>query len=434
MPTRVPFSMASDCNMQHWNELFTFRYDAVTLPPSCMYGYSASADRRGGVTSLVERQYTNGNLDRGWMQLLRKLFPAPGEDAKPVALSSFRSDSSNLDMVRAVAVLSVFFAHLHDITVGHQLLLGWHFAQMGVLIFFVHTSMVLMLSLERTKLEGKALFGAFYVRRFFRLYPLSMFCVTVAMVLSRAPDLAHPVRHWKWTEYLFNLTLTTNLTYTDIMVGGLWTLPIEVQMYLTLPFLFLFGRVVPRGVLFLLWAAAIPVALVQLHTTDRLNVLAYAPCFISGVIAWKLSLTVPRRLPGWLWPAGFVATWPFFFLATHENDMYYRWAFCFALGLTIPWFQEIPFRPVKAVAHVVAKYSYGIYLSHIAVMMWSVTLPASTPVRWALFVVLAVISPVAMYHLIEHPLIVVGQKVAGRMFPTPAARQRSLKKEPAIAG
>ena len=58
---------------------------------------------------------------------------------------------------------------------------------MGVLMFFVHTSMVLMLSLERTRLSGRALFGAFYLRRAFRLYPFSMACVISAMLVSRTP-------------------------------------------------------------------------------------------------------------------------------------------------------------------------------------------------------------------------------------------------------
>src|SRR5579862_7304253 len=99
------------------------------------------------------------------MQLAPNSLETPRPAAPATPTSSFRSDSSNLDMIRAMAVLSVFFAHLHDLLAGNHALLGWHLAQMGVLIFFVHTSMVLMLSLERTKLEGKALFGAFYLRR-----------------------------------------------------------------------------------------------------------------------------------------------------------------------------------------------------------------------------------------------------------------------------
>ncbi len=294
--------------------------------------------------------------------------------ASPQGRSSFRSDSGNLDLIRAVAVLSVFFAHLYDINTGGHALLGWHFAQMGVLTFFVHTSLVLMLSMERTKIEGKALFAAFYLRRFFRLYPLSMFCVTVAMFLNRSGYHA-PAYLFTWRDYLSNMALTVNLTYTDTMVGGLWTLPLEVQMYLTLPFLFLLGRVRSAGLLFAIWMASVPLAILQLHVSGRLSVLGYAPCFIAGVIAWKLSLRAPRRFPGWLWPGAFMATWPLFLFATHEHDMYYRWVFCLALGLAIPHFQEIRFRPLSAAAHVVAKYSYGIYLSHVAVISWCFGLP-----------------------------------------------------------
>lgn len=326
--------------------------------------------------------------------------------------SSFHSDSANLDLIRAVAVLSVFFAHLYDISNGGtDSLLGWHLAQIGVLIFFVHTSMVLMLSLERTKDDG--LFAAFYTRRFFRIYPLAIFCVTVAFLVHRSPEMAAPVRHWTWIEYLSNVSLTTNLFYIDNMVGGLWTLPIEVQMYLTLPFLFLLGR--KRGIFLpLLWLASIPLAILQLRTTGRLIVMSYAPCFISGVIAWRLSRDVRRRVPGALWPLGFAACYPLFFVANHDNHMYFRWAFCLALGLAIPWFQEIPFRTVKVGAHYIAKYSYGIYLSHIAVMLWSLSLPVSMAARWTVLSFLAIVCPIAMYHLIEHPLIQVGQRVSRR--------------------
>ena len=154
---------------------------------------------------------------------------------------------------------------------------------MGVLIFLMHTSFVLMLSLERSKVTGKSMFADFYLRRLFRLYPLSVICVTIAMVLHASPDLGATGRHWKWTEYLSNLALTTNLTYSDNMVGGLWTLPLEVQMYVALPFLFLIGRARHWSILALLWVAAIPLAILQLNTSARLNVLGYAPCFIAGV-------------------------------------------------------------------------------------------------------------------------------------------------------
>jgi peptidoglycan/LPS O-acetylase OafA/YrhL len=99
-------------------------------------------------------------------------------------------------------------------------------------------------------------------------------------------------------------------------------------------------------------------------------------------------------------------------MASHGNDIYFRWAFCLALGLAIPLFQEIPFQPLHAVAHVVAKYSYGIYLSHIAILMWVFSLPVSLAARLGVLAVTATLVPVIVYHAIEHPMILIGQKIA----------------------
>lgn len=335
----------------------------------------------------------------------------------PSPRSSFASDSGNLDLIRAVAVLGVMFGHVYTELHGANLLLAWHFAQLGVIIFFVHTSFVLMLSLERTKLEGKRLFGAFYLRRAFRLYPLSMACVTAVMLLGL--DQRFEPRAWTWLEYASNMALTTNLTYSDSMVSGLWTLPIEVQMYVVLPVLFLIGQRHATRWLVAIFALAIPVALIQPHVSGRAEMLGYVPCFLAGVLAWKLSLTSTRRLPGWLWPVGFVATWPVWFLATHAHDMPFRWAYCLGLGLTLPWFSEMPDGWFRRRAHTIAEYSYGIYLTHGAAMVLAFTmLPAPRVVQWLVFAGLAVLLPWLAYRYIERPMIGVGQRVARWVFET----------------
>ena len=75
----------------------------------------------------------------------------------------------NLDVLRAVAVLCVFVDHLADPftnTVGP--FSAWELGRLGVLMFFVHTSTVLMASLSRLQQGGRsgwALAKTFYVRR-----------------------------------------------------------------------------------------------------------------------------------------------------------------------------------------------------------------------------------------------------------------------------
>jgi peptidoglycan/LPS O-acetylase OafA/YrhL len=334
--------------------------------------------------------------------------------------SSLKADNANLDLIRAVAVLCVFFGHLIDIVSGRHLDVTWRFAQMGVLIFFVHTSLVLMLSLERSRLTGSRLFTDFYVRRAFRIYPLAMTCVVLSFV-------SHGFgREWTWRELASNLALTTNLTYTENMVGGLWTLPLEVQMYVVLPVLFVMFRAAPLGFPFLAWITAVCAGIIQPHVSDRLNVLVYSACFMGGVIAWRLSSVFRPRFAGRWWPLAFMATWPVFLFATRDSSMYFAWAFSLVLGLMIPLFAELRSPWLTVPAKIAAKYSYGIYLSHVAVMLTVLELGLPGVQRWALFWIVAATAPVLLFHLIEQPMIQVGRRLAralseGSIGVTPAS-------------
>jgi peptidoglycan/LPS O-acetylase OafA/YrhL len=113
-------------------------------------------------------------------------------------------ESANLDFLRSAAVLLVFGSHYLDIRAG----LGnnnflWHLGQLGVLIFFVHTSLVLMWSLERSYLPGRQLFAPFYVRRILRIYPLSIVCVLFAYCFDARWVPANVLQNLTLTQYLF---------------------------------------------------------------------------------------------------------------------------------------------------------------------------------------------------------------------------------------
>ena len=268
-----------------------------------------------------------------------------------------------------------------------------------------------------------------YLRRFFRLYPLSIACVLVAFVFAVAPSLDAPFRHWTLSELAANLTLTTNLTFKDEMVGGLWTLPLEMQMYIVLPAAFLLCRNRPLLLALGAWLLSIPIAIAEPHISARLSVLAYAPCFLAGVVAWRLSREILRSVPGWLWPLAFVATWAAFLFSSRESLMYFRWAFSLCLGLALPFFAEMPFERLRKFAHVVAKYSYGIYLSHFGIMLFVFRLPIANVWRWIVFVPIMIVTPLLLFHLVEQPLIRVGARVTNRVF-RPTAR---LQAQPAVS-
>ena len=341
------------------------------------------------------------------------------------------AESANLDFIRAVAVLLVFFCHLYLIHVG-TILTRWSTpvraaGQLGVLIFFVHTCLVLMWSLERLGLRGKDLFLSFYVRRIFRLYPLSIACVLFAYFFDA---------RWNHENFWQNITLTQNIFFIHHStippaIEPIWSLPLEVQMYVLLPLLFLLLRNRSLKLLAFIWVLCVGASFLQPYLGIRAAILMFAPCFFGGIIAWRMIRAgITSQLPGWLWPvatAVLAMTW----VVVPQTYRALQFAiFGLTLGAAVPLFKEMPWNSINKATKIVARYSYGIYLSHFAIEIFvfsdpyhpSFKLFAPLAVRirehggrlghWGVFIGLAVLTPLALYHLIEAPGIKLGKKVA----------------------
>ncbi|MBV9181530.1 MAG: acyltransferase [Acidobacteria bacterium] len=335
----------------------------------------------------------------------------------------------NLDLLRAVAVLLVLLSHLVSYfdygEIGRWKLNG--VGAVGVYFFFVHTCFVLMLSLERQwKGQGALqLFGAFMIRRIFRIYPLSIAAV-LFVVAFRLPQAQLSIRHFSALSP--NLpTITSNLLLVQgagrSVLGVMWSLPYEMAMYWFLPWLFLWlylDKSLWR--ISLVWLLSVLAALVFLvhwgwPTQDYF--VPYIPCFLSGVVGYQLWRIHPGRVPGIIWPAVVIGVIPLFI---YQQSLLadYRlkaWLVCLLLGLAIPCFAQLTHPWLRKPAHLIAKYSYGVYLTHcfcmwICLERWHGVVPRI--VRLGLFPVLLAGLPLIFYHLLEEPLILVGRRVSSR--------------------
>ncbi len=324
------------------------------------------------------------------------------------------------------------------VAVSHLLLytgyegLGGFSGVTGVCLFFVHTSLVLMGSLERDPHVGR-----FYVRRIFRIYPLWLVVLGLSLALTiptspvYAPAFRAYVPHLR--EGVENALLIINITGHANVVGASWSLPIEMQMYLLLPMLFALVRMFRT-----VWPLLVIDGFVMLYDKYTLppswgTLPMCIPFFLPGVMAYVLyGRTRLRRLPSWLFPVFLLLL----IASNHWGGTFRRsWLVCLALGLGLPLFDQIESPLVRRVSALVARYSYGIYLTH----LWAICLGVHTlagrpiPVRVGVFAAALVGLPVVFYHAVERPCVRLGSRMAAKLErgPEPRADERMMRMEPA---
>src|SRR5271157_2339629 len=152
------------------------------------------------------------------------------------------NDLRNLDVLRAFAVLAVAGCHLYQYCgVSPRFAeFDFNFGTGGVLFFFVHTSLVLLLSMQRMTTNN--LTWSFYIRRAFRIYPLCWVCIALVLATGLTNTVPDQFAQIGGRGALVNLLLIQNIIRYPNVEMPLWSLPWEVQMYLFLPAFFLFFK------------------------------------------------------------------------------------------------------------------------------------------------------------------------------------------------
>jgi peptidoglycan/LPS O-acetylase OafA/YrhL len=356
---------------------------------------------------------------------------------------------SRLDFLRACAVLCVVASHLWF----DQLPVA-RFGRFGVLLFFVHTSLVLMFSLERQVAANgnHRLWSIFMVRRVFRLYPLAV-VVLLGVYFLRIPAYVigngqvhdfHPDQ----LGFVFNLLLVQEVFVSNAffgsMMGVLWTLPVEMQMYLFLPLMYLvMRRLTDVRVLLLLWfvsalgAYGVPAVLDRVTGNGKLvefgwgwiafpRVVEFGPYFLGGVLAYALWRRWTTSVPFWAF-ASYLAFIAGTYLALLEigvpGRLFFAWSVLsigLGLGLLLPRVREPSSAPLRKVCATIATYSYGIYLTHVPCIWFGFDVLDNMPtvVQWAAFIGSLAAVCWALHRFVEQPGVGFGQRLARRLADT----------------
>jgi peptidoglycan/LPS O-acetylase OafA/YrhL len=230
-----------------------------------------------------------------------------------------------------------------------------------------------------------------------------------------------------------NLFLTQNLTQSGSLISVLWSLPYEIQMYAILPLLFMWALHFPSlSATAGAWSMAVAVAAAEYilrarNTSPDFLIARYFPCFLAGVFAWRLiqvrrpslpgrawvvfllALVVVYRVVGFLRPHGMGA-----FGSRHCFNILSDWLFCAAAGLAVPFFLQVHNACLKSISKQIARYSYGIYVSHCPALWLCLVRfrTGSAIVSAALAVLLTALVAVLLYHCLEDPGIRLGKRLA----------------------
>jgi peptidoglycan/LPS O-acetylase OafA/YrhL len=253
----------------------------------------------------------------------------------------------------------------------------------------------------------------------------------VVVVLFRIPaapmtsGIYQPVTN---IEVISNVLLIQNIVGVRSLCSPMWSLPFEIQMYMVLPLAFRMASL-RRAVA---WLSALIVAfsmlvLIVQHATGVSSILEYVPCFLCGVLAYRLRHLRPF-LPSALWPF-FVMLW----MALRGRGIIHdlssgpmrgpvsAWIATVLLGVSIYCFHDSTNRFWNAAMAMIARYSYGIYLGHVPVM-WLVfyVLPVhNLIVSTLLWLAGTAAAAVVAYHLLEEPMINAGRAISTRLLPKP---------------
>jgi len=145
---------------------------------------------------------------------------------------------NNFDLLRILAATQV--AIIHAITLlkipynGFSNLLTLF---PGVPIFFVISGFLVAESLERNELR------TFFVARALRIYPALWACLIVSIIFAGVSGVSFPPSEfWPWLVAQVTFVQFYNPDFlrhfgVGVLNGSLWTIPVELQFYLTLPLL-----------------------------------------------------------------------------------------------------------------------------------------------------------------------------------------------------
>jgi peptidoglycan/LPS O-acetylase OafA/YrhL len=304
----------------------------------------------------------------------------------------------------------------------------------GVILFFLLSGFCISLpyvGINSRKLELKE----YSIRRFFRIYPPYLCAIILTFVIELVLSQIHKWHITSFTTYLANLLMVQNYTTGVLQIdGALWTLPIEMELYIAFPIvLFLLLRWGPKVLISFTGIVSLTILIIFLNGVHWLesNFAMYWLVWSAGAVLAKYYAAGTLKMPSkWIIISGIISLIIAVVaqsrgIPSTNLDLLYGYFYLTLLwyGLVTEhiWAAHVPELIVKVLT-ILGTCSYSLYLIHKPIfrlfgVIWSGYF-GSKPVNFLIptaFALLVVCIAWGFYNLIEAPSHKLAKKIANRI-------------------
>jgi peptidoglycan/LPS O-acetylase OafA/YrhL len=372
-----------------------------------------------GYGAAAAKKSTAGCYDSAMLNVLKPFYAKPGRD-------------NNFDILRVLAASLVIWGHGWELTktlgepviaLSGAALAG---APLGVWIFFFISGYLVSESFQTRSLL------TFIEARFLRIYPAFLasliFGVLIGACVSTLP-LAEYWRHEQTWRYIYRSLLTdiqfnlpgvyATLPFANGINGALWTIPIEMMMYVGVMIAGLL-TLLRRPTMALVVMSSLMIALAiepsRVLLIPRINQVYALPavlCFAFGIIFYTNRERIPLHGAGVVLLIGLI-------ILTGRAHPPGNIFVCAAIAYTTAWFAFHPHLRVKIPARI-GDVSYGLYVYAFPIQQTVIyNFAAIGP--WTLFAVALPITAFVgwvSWHVIEKRALALKGKVFRRSSSKP---------------
>lgn len=339
-------------------------------------------------------------------------------------MGKFEFKRNNFDLIRLIAALQVAIVHGHE-HFGIQS--GKHIIELisifpGVPIFFVISGFLISASWERS-----SSILSYFENRALRIYPALWVCLLISIISAYIvyPFNATHADFFKWIIAQISFGQFYNPEFlrgygVGTLNGSLWTIPVELQFYLILPFLFYCFNKVKWNIYIVLPFVVFLMFINQIHLTLRerdfniyiklfgVTILPHLYMFMIGIILQKNILFVSKFL------ANKVLAWLMIYAISVLLS--YHFGYNYSGNYTNPFLAILISLLTISFAYSNTDFfgnllkendiSYGIYIYHMVFVNFLLHINYLSPIyNFFLMILLTILMAFASWRIIEKPAL-----------------------------